>query len=339
MADSKVVLITGITGFIATHTALAFLEAGYTVKGTARTAAKAEDWIAQFPAHKARYEYAVVADMVVPGAFDEAVKGCDFIAHIASPAHWSQNDNEADLLIPAINGTKNLLAATKNESRIQRVVFTSSLSAIFEPTIDTGKPVVETEWNPVTYDEAKAATNPAVVYRASKALAERAFWDYIQAEKPAWAGSTICPCGSFAPPIQPLTSLSALNLSTAFLWDIANGKYKTGVPIMGSPFYVDARDVALAHVRAVERDIAKGQRYLLIGGTYVPDHLIDVMYRHFAELRDNLPPADLSKAGQPAFKHDSSKATRELGINYTALETMVVDTISHILALQKRQNL
>jgi nucleoside-diphosphate-sugar epimerase len=50
---------------------------------------------------------------------------------------------------------------------------------------------------------------------------------------------------------------------------MANGAYKAGVPTVGSPVYVDARDVALAHVRAVERDAAQGQRYLLIGGTYV----------------------------------------------------------------------
>ncbi|KAJ7836341.1 NAD-P-binding protein [Mycena olivaceomarginata] len=328
------VLITGITGFIATHTALAFLDAGYTVRGTARTAARADDWISRFPAHKAHFQYAVVADMAVPGAFDDAVKGCDFVAHLASPAHWNQNDNETDLLVPAINGTRNLLTATKNEPRIKRVVFTSSLAAIIEPTLEAGKTVVETEWNPVTYDEAKSATNPSVVYRASKALAERAFWDYITAEKPAWAGTAICPCGTFAPPLQPLASLSALNVSTAFLWDMANGAYKAGVPTVGSPVYVDARDVALAHVRAVERDAAQGQRYLLIGGTYIPDQFVDVIHRHFPELRDNLPPMDLSRVGQSSFKYDSTKATRELGIVYTALETMVVDSISSILALR-----
>ncbi|KAJ7081392.1 NAD-P-binding protein [Mycena belliarum] len=326
----KVVLITGITGFIATHTALAFLDAGYTVKGTARTAVKAEDWIARFPAHKARFHYAVIPDMVVAGAFDEAVKGCDIVAHVASP------DNEADFLIPAINGTKNLLLATKHEPRIQRVIYTSSLAAIFDSALEAGKPVVETEWNSVTYDEAKVATEPLLVYRASKALAERAFWDYIQDEKPAWAGSTICPCGTFAPPVQPLTSLSALNLSTAFVWDIANSKYKTGIPILDWPCYVDARDVALAHVRAAERDAAKGQRYLLIGGTYVPGHFVEVMHRHFPDLRDNLPPIDLSKAGYRNFEYDATKAIRELGIEYTTLEKMVVDTIAYIVDLQKQ---
>ncbi|KAJ7171679.1 NAD-P-binding protein [Mycena crocata] len=334
------VLITGITGFIATHTALAFLEAGYTVKGTARTATKAEDWITHFPAHKDRYKYAVVSDMVAPGAFDDAVKECDFIAHVASPAHWNQTDNERDLLIPAINGTKNLLAATKKEPRIKRVVFTSSLAAFIEPTIETGKTIVEAEWNPVTYDEAKTSTNSALVYRASKALAERAFWDYIKAENPAWAGwSTICPCASFAPPIQPLASLSALNVSVAFLWDIANGKYKAGVPAVAwSPVHADTRDVARAHVQAVECNAARGQRYLLIGGIHVPDQLVDVIHRHFPELRESLPPVDLSKVGQVTVKYDSSKAMKELGIEYTSLETMVVDTISSILALRKEKS-
>ncbi|KAJ7681494.1 hypothetical protein B0H17DRAFT_1138395 [Mycena rosella] len=114
------------------------------------------------------------------------------------------------------------------------------------------------------------------------------------------------------------------------MWDIANGKYKAVVPIVGSPFYVDARDVALAHVRAVECDAAKGQRYLLIGRIYVPGHFVEVMDRHFPELRDNLPPADLCKAGQTSSKHDSTKATREFGIECTSLETMVVDTIRYI---------
>jgi len=330
-----VVLVTGITGFIGTHTALAFLEAGYTVRGTARTAAKAEDWIARFPNYKARYEYAVVEDIAASGAFDEAVKGCDIVAHIASPAHWNPKDNEADLLIPAINGTKNLLYATKGEPGITRVVFTSSLAAITEPSREPGKTVVETEWNPTTYEEAKVATNPAVVYRASKALAERAFWDYVRDENPMWAGSTICPCATYGPPLQPLTSLSTLNTSVAFLWDLASGKFKDGVPA-GPPVHVDARDVALAHVRAVERDVAKNQRYLLLAGSHIPDEFADVIYRHFPDLRDNLPPFDLSKAGQSQVKFDASKVQRELGIEFTSVETMVVDTVNAILLLQKQ---
>ncbi|KAK7040589.1 NAD-P-binding protein [Favolaschia claudopus] len=327
------VLITGLTGFIATHTALAFLNAGYSVKGTTRTAAKAEQWISRFPDHKPRFQYAVVPDMSIPGAFDEAVKGCDYIAHLASPAHWDQTDNEADLLIPAIEGTKNLLSATKNEPKIKRVVFTSSLAAIIEPTtLEPGKAIVETEWNPITYEEAKSHTNPPVVYRASKALAERAFWDFIQTEKPTWSGTSICPCATFGPPLQ-VTSLSALNFSNKFLWDIANGQYKLGVPKVGSPVFVDVREVALAHVRAVELDVAQGQRYLLIGGPYIPDQVVQIIHKEFPELRNNLPPVDSSRTDHLNVRFDSSKATKQLGIQYTALETMVTETITAILGV------
>lgn len=61
------------------------------MKATARSAEKAEEWISLFPAHKANYQYVVVEDIAAPNAFDEAVKGCDIIAHLASPAHWNQN--------------------------------------------------------------------------------------------------------------------------------------------------------------------------------------------------------------------------------------------------------
>ncbi|KAJ7480004.1 NAD-P-binding protein [Mycena galericulata] len=334
-----VVLISGITGFVATDTALAFLEAGYRVKATARTVAKAEGWISKFPQHKERYEYVIVPDMVLPGAFDDAVKGCDFIAHVASPVQAQPKDNEADVLFPAIHGTRNLLSATKNEPRIQRVVFTSSLAALLEPTINGDKIIVETEWNPVTYDEAKASTNGSFVYRASKALAERVFWDYIKDAKPAWAGTTICPCGTFAPPLQPLVSLSGLNPSIRVIWNLVNGTYKAGFPKLGTPFYVDGRDVALAHVRAIQLDVAKGQRYLLIGGSYVPDQFVEVIYRHFPQVRDNLPPFDLSTVGdRSASNYDATKVQRELGIKFKPFETTIVDTVSTILALQDTLN-
>ncbi|KAJ6615334.1 hypothetical protein B0H10DRAFT_2176844 [Mycena sp. CBHHK59/15] len=272
-----VVLVTGITGFIGTHTALAFFEAGYFVKGTA---AKAEGWIAKFPAHKARYQYAVVADIAAPGAFDDAVKGFNIIAHIASPVHLGQGDAEKDVLIPAINGMTNLLRATKGKPRIKCM---------------PGKPLTEKDRNPTTYNEAKASPSPAYVYRVSKAwLSERS--GTTSSGAATWAGATICPCGSFGPPIQPLNSLSSLNISVQFMRH--------------------ARDVALAHVCAVERDVAKNQRYLLIDGIYAPDECVD--------------------PGSCRFKYDASKTQTELGIEFTPLETMVVDTIRTILDLKKQ---
>lgn len=73
----------------------------------------------------------------------------------------------------------------------------------------------------------------------------------------------------FGPPQQKITSLSALNTSTQDTWNVVNGSYKDSIPPTAFPAFVDIRDVALAHVRATEKEEAKGQRYLLIGGAYV----------------------------------------------------------------------
>ncbi|KAJ7501119.1 NAD-P-binding protein [Mycena galericulata] len=331
-----VVLVTGINGFVATYTALAFLDAGYTVRGTARTAVKAIDWIEHFPAHKAAYQHAVVADFGVPGAFDDAVKGCDLIVHVASPNIPQVTDNEADVLIPAIRGTRNLLDATKTEPRIRRVVFTSTLAAVVDTSqIETGKVYTEKDWNPGTYDEAKVSSKPRFVYGVSKALAERVFWDYIKDEQPAWAGTSILPCGVFDPPIQPLSSLAALNRSVGFLWDIARGVYKAGLDLPAKhASYVSARDVALVHLRAAERDAAKGRRYLLVGGSFTLPQLVDIIARNFPALAANLPPSSPSTA--QAMEFDTAEMRAELGVEFMGFERVVVDTIGGVLELEKK---
>ncbi|KAJ7451963.1 NAD-P-binding protein [Mycena latifolia] len=330
------VLVTGINGYLGTYTALAFLDAGYTVRGTARTADKAQGWISHFPAHKAAYQSAVVADLGAPGAFDDAVIGCDIIVHVASPNTPNISDNEADVLIPAIRGTRNLLDSTKKEPRIRRVVFTGTLAAVAKTTdLEPGKVYTAQDWNPCTYAEAKASPNPRVVYGASKALAERAFWDYIKDEKPTWAGATILPCAVFDPPIQPLSSLAALNRSVGFIWDIASGKYKAGLDLRPAhAYFISARDVAQAHLRAAERDEARNQRYLLVGGSWDMAELMDIVKRNFPALSDNLPvsPGDTP----PAVGFETAKTKTDLGMDFMSFEKVIVDSIGALLVLEKQ---
>lgn len=172
--------------YIGTDVALAFLRAGWRVKGTVRSKAKADAWIALYPEYIDQCEYVIVEDIVVDGAFDEAVKGCDAIAHVASPYTFTfkvsistisldhqgvwrvmlnnfiwhspvTQDNEKEMLIPAINGTKNILAATKLEPRIKRFVLTSSFAAANDPlTLPAiGKTFTADDWNPASYEDAK----------------------------------------------------------------------------------------------------------------------------------------------------------------------------------------
>lgn len=177
--------------YIGTDVALAFLRAGWRVKGAVRSKEKADAWIALYPQYMDQCEYTIVEDIAVNGAFDEAVKGCDAIAHVASPYTFSfkvstsmisslhqrgarkiliefcigiaaKQDNEKDMLLPAINGMKNILEATKLEPRIKRFVFTSSFAAVNDPlTLPAiGKTFTADDWNPTTYEDAKQSPIP-----------------------------------------------------------------------------------------------------------------------------------------------------------------------------------
>ncbi|KAJ7636733.1 NAD-P-binding protein [Roridomyces roridus] len=336
-----VVLVTGVNGFIGTYVALAFLDAGYTVRGTARTETKAAGWITHFPVHKAAYEYAVIPDLVAPGAFEAAIKGCDIVAHVASPINSQPNqDNERDVLIPAINGMRNLLAATKTEPRIRHVVFCSTLATVLEPReFEPGRIYTAKEWNCTTYEEAKKTTNPRITYGASKALAERAFWEFIAKEQPAWVGTAILPSAVFGAPIQPLDALADLNRSVAFMWDVANGKFKsTGLEIPPSAaLYISVHDVALAHLRAVERGkVAAGKRYILSSGTYDAATVVDILYRNFPQFRANLPVIEAPAVPQAVPLFNTAETLADLEIDYVPFERLMVEMIEGVVALKEK---
>ncbi|KAJ6494559.1 hypothetical protein C8R45DRAFT_824721, partial [Mycena sanguinolenta] len=144
----------------------------------------------------------------------------DCLLHSSTAVLYHKEDNERDCLPPAINGTRSLLASTKVEPRIRSVVFTSTLATVLETAklgSIPGKVYNETDWNGATYEQARTSTDFSFTYGASKTLAERAFWDFIETEKPTWAGAAILPCAVFDAPIQPLGSLADMNRPVALL--------------------------------------------------------------------------------------------------------------------------
>ena len=77
MSSTPIVLITGASGYVATAVVLAFIEqTNYNIRGTVRSQAKGDAWLAKHPVGKGRVSWAIVPDIAAPGAFDEAVKGC-----------------------------------------------------------------------------------------------------------------------------------------------------------------------------------------------------------------------------------------------------------------------
>jgi nucleoside-diphosphate-sugar epimerase len=193
------------------------------------------------------------------------------IVHVASPYHFRVTNNEHDLLIPAQEGTLNVLRSAAKEASVKRVVITSSFAAMnqlgTDPYLQPPKVHDESIWNPVTWEEAVVGL-PRVGYQASKKFAELSAWDFVKTEKPHFSITTLRPPMIYGPPIHDPPSLDRLNESNSQLWKIISSGRDTEVPDAHTPLFVDVRDIAMAHVLAIESPKAENQRFTVIGGQY-----------------------------------------------------------------------
>lgn len=124
----------------------------------------------------------------------------------------------------------------------------------------------EKDWNPIS--ESQAVENPFFGYRASKTFAERAAWDFVSKEKPNFTLSTMCPPMVFGPVVHYLNSLDALNTSNQRIRNFIQGQNKDEIPDTGAYLWVDVRDLALAHVKAIEVKEAEGKRFFVTAGYF-----------------------------------------------------------------------
>ncbi|GAA6011172.1 hypothetical protein JCM10207_005525 [Rhodosporidiobolus poonsookiae] len=332
---SELVLVTGTSGFLGTEVTLKFLQAGYRVRGTVRSQDKADAWEKKHGNFGGKLEWALVKDVAAPGAFDEAIKGVTLLAHTASPFHYDVKDNEKDMLIPALEGTRHALRAAQNEPSVKRVVVTSSFAAVLD--FDRMSPETtfsEKDWNPATYESAaKMEGNEAYVYCASKKVAEEEAWKIAKEEKTKWKLTTICPPMITGPPPQVLTSLNSLNTSTSALWAVVDAKE---IPDTTFPVWTDVRDIAELHVLAVTKDIAASKRYLTVAGHYDNSQVADLARKAFPEQASRIPqPKEVKNDFGDLFKTDSSLVQKELGVKWIGFEQTVKDTLSALFKIEK----
>jgi nucleoside-diphosphate-sugar epimerase len=255
----------------------------------------------------------------------------------ASPFHFNWSDAKTELLDPAITGTISILKAIKKSApSVKRVVITSSfVSMISAATLqDPNKIFSESDWNPNTYEDGLKG-NKMIAYRVSKTVAEQSAWKFVEEEKPNFDLVTINPPLVFGPIVHHLNSLSAINTSNERYVDLVQGKWKNEIlPSIGTNFWVDVRDVALAHVAAFERPDAGGQRFLCIAGKFSNRDIASAARKNFPELKDKLPSEEVKGGDYPPVVpgYDNSRATEILGIAWIDLEKSTVDNIKSLLA-------
>ncbi|KAJ4915001.1 NAD(P)-binding Rossmann-fold superfamily protein [Raphanus sativus] len=304
----KVVCVTGASGYIASWIVKLLLLRGYTVRATVRNPSLFRPFL--FPGlskieHLLALEGAkerlklFKADLLEECSFEQAIEGCDAVFHTASPVKFIVTDPQTELIDPAVKGTINVLNTCKKTSSVKRVILTSSTVAVLirQPPLGPNDVVDETFFSDPNY-----CMETKFWYPLSKTLAENAAWQF--AKDNGMDLIALVPGFIIGPLLQP-----TLNYSVEKIVDIINGK---------NPFYsinyrfVDVRDVALAHVKALETPSANG-RYIMDGPSMTIYDIKETMQE--VEIKEYTYKVDVGKV-------------KSLGVEFTPPESSLRDTIT-----------
>ena len=251
--NEKTVLVTGGSGFIATHCILQLLNAGYQVKATIRLLTREPEvraMLQQGGVEAGNRLSFIAAELASDTNWQEAVSGCTYVLHVASPTPLNDYKHEDEMIIPAREGVLRVLRAAR-AAGVKRVVLTSAVGAIIYGHKPQTIPFTENDWT--------VTTGKVPAYQKSKTLAERAAWEFIEKEGGQLELSVVNPVGVLGPVLG-----SDYSHSIHFLQNMMEGKMP-GCPKVNSS-YVDVRDVADLHLRAMTNPAAKGQRFIATAG-------------------------------------------------------------------------
>jgi dihydroflavonol-4-reductase len=247
------VLVTGGTGFIAQHCILALLNQGYRVRTTVRALAREEEVRANLKTGGVqagdRLSF-VVADLNADDGWAQAVAGCAYVMHGASPTPSGNHASEEAWIKPAVEGNLRVLRAAR-DAGVTRVVLTSAFGAICAGHGLLKRPFNETDWSDLS-------SKNVWPYQKSKTLSERAAWDFIVREGQGLQLSAINPVTVLGPVLGPDYSHSIRLIKNIMEGQLGQPRLNTG--------FVDARDLADLHVRAMTHEAANGERFLAIAG-------------------------------------------------------------------------
>jgi nucleoside-diphosphate-sugar epimerase len=334
------ILVTGGSGFIAAHTILQLLSAGHRVRTTVRNLQReplVRAMLKQGGAEPGDRLSFLAADLESDAGWPQAVAGCDYVLHVASPFPAHVPKHEDELIVPAREGALRVLRASR-DAGVKRVVLTSSFAAIGYGQPPQSAPFNETNWSNTTGTDVTA-------YVKSKTLAERAAWDFIAKEGGSLELSVVNPVAVFGPVLGPDYSTSILLIQRLMSGTVPGSpRLSFGV--------VDVRDVADLHIRAMTHPAAKGERFLAVAGDFmliramamvlrermgdagkkVPTRQLPDWLVRLAALRDPAVKQILPELGK--LKNGSNeKAKRVLGWTPRSSEEAIVSAAQSLLQL------
>jgi nucleoside-diphosphate-sugar epimerase len=255
-ATMSAVLVTGGSGFVGSFCILQLLAEGHAVRTTVRNLKREPEVRAMLKAGGAdagnRLQF-VAADLEQDAGWSQAVTGCEYVLHVASPIPVAVPKNEDELIVPAREGALRVLRAAR-DARVKRVVMTSSFAAIGYGLKPQTAPFDENSWTDVN-------GYGATPYIKSKTIAERAAWDFVANE----GGPEL----SVVNPVAILGPVLGSDYSPSVM--IVQRMMDGAIPGCPQRWFgiVDVRDVADLHVRAMTHPAARGERFLCTAGDFM----------------------------------------------------------------------
>jgi dihydroflavonol-4-reductase len=248
----KNVLLTGISGYIANHCAAELLKQGFSVRGSLRDMSKSQQVIEAIKKEvnpEGNLEFCEL-DLLEDKGWDDAMIGCDYVLHVASPFINIEPKDESIYIKPAVEGTKRALEAAK-KAGVKRVVLTSSIVSMLGDA-NQSMNVNSNTWTNVNAKNVSA-------YAKSKTLAEQYAWDFIksQNDEDPMELVVVNPGPVFGPSLSGNLEGTSMNMFKQLITGEMPMIPKAGINMS------DVRDIAKIHVLALENKYASGNRYIV----------------------------------------------------------------------------
>jgi dihydroflavonol-4-reductase len=270
------ILITGANGFIGQHTVLHFLLRGYNLCATVRTQEQGEKVRQTLAKHADTHKLDfILADLTKDEGWDQAVAGCDFVLHVASPFPTEAPKDENELIIPAREGTLRVLRAAQRGG-VKRVVLVSSMAAVTSGHERENRPFNETDWTDISKTD--------YAYAKSKTLAEQAAWGFIRSaeNKNGIELVSVNPSNVFGPVLDNRHHTSTEWFTTLLRHEIP-GLTRTQLNL------VDVRDLVEMIEQAMITPEAAGKRFIANGASIPFQEFALILDRNFASRGYRIP--------------------------------------------------
>ncbi|KAL7941303.1 hypothetical protein V8C42DRAFT_355612 [Trichoderma barbatum] len=327
--SESVVFITGATGYIGTHLIGDVLKAGHRVRVAVRSQDKSQLIKGLYPSAAEKIEFAVVPDMSQPSAYQDALKGVNFVFHLAGAMVDKGTELQRDFVDPAVNGCLSILESAKKEDSIRKVTIISSFLSLmpmdgvmrnpFHIKANTG------EKFPVDYKMAFPEGLPGQLlkYQTGKIVGHQAYRDWIHQETPKFTVVSVHPSQVFGPSLvqKSASDLSGVNF---LMWMTL----QSDGPPMTPYLMVDVRDVSLALARIIDADVPSGTELPITGPLFTWKQCASFIKSKYPSLAIKFAPRD-----EPIMTLDRDVTDKFLKVDWTPMEDTVSSFVDQQIAL------